>query len=224
MFTKAEAEIFVKELLEDMFPNGKVDLVGKFYSEDIVGHTRNQTIGFEDIKNRVIAIKNTTEKTHFAVQQVEVFDNFIAISCKQNWTTKSDGAFHDSLVFAVYRIENKKIVELWGFFDGGAILAPYQEVNKHFEHATRHLEINKKTKETFLNRLITLPPSQASEAKELSKVEKECLYYYLHGVSAKEAALTLNLSPRTVETYLAEIKEKLQCHTKHDLRKKFFPE
>ena len=216
MFTQSEAEIFVKELLEDMFPNGKVDLVGKFYSEDIVGHTRNQTIGFEDIKNRVIAIKNTTEQTHFVVQQVEVFDNFIAISCKQSWTTKSDGAFHDSLVFAVYRIKDRKIIELWGFFDGGVTnLAPYQEVNKDFEHGTRNLEINRKNKAVFLQRLVNVP---------LSKIEKDCLYYYLHGLSAKETALTLKLSPRTIETYLAEIKEKLQCHTKHDLRKKFFPE
>ena len=156
MFTQSEAEIFIKELLEDVFPHGKAELAEKFYSKNIIGHTRAQTIGLEDIKNRMIAIKKTTEKTHFVVQQVAVFDTFIAMSCKQSWTTKSDGAFHDSLVFAVYRIKDKTIVELWGFFDGGvADLAPYQEVNKDFEHGTRHLEINKKAKASFLQRLIT---------------------------------------------------------------------
>lgn len=41
-----------------------------------------------------------------------------------------------------------------------------------------------------------------------SKREAECLKYLLRGKSAKEIARTLDLSPRTVETYIVNIKQK----------------
>lgn len=43
----------------------------------------------------------------------------------------------------------------------------------------------------------------------LSKREDECMQYFSQGKTAKEVALALNLSPRTVESYLEHIKVKM---------------
>lgn len=51
----------------------------------------------------------------------------------------------------------------------------------------------------------------------LSKREQECLFYILRGKSAKEIGRILNLTPRTIEHYIENIKYKLNCRTKVDL-------
>lgn len=51
----------------------------------------------------------------------------------------------------------------------------------------------------------------------LTKREAECLYYLSKADSAKKIGKILNLSPRTVETYLMKVKEKLNCKTKKEL-------
>ncbi len=56
----------------------------------------------------------------------------------------------------------------------------------------------------------------------LSKRQAECLYYLIHGQTAKETAKTLNLSHRTVEKILLDIKNKTGISTKSMLVQKFF--
>lgn len=51
----------------------------------------------------------------------------------------------------------------------------------------------------------------------LSKREVECLFYLVRGKSMKTVAKILGLSPRTIETYLARLKEKINCYNKSDL-------
>ncbi|MBS0653081.1 MAG: autoinducer binding domain-containing protein [Verrucomicrobia bacterium] len=51
----------------------------------------------------------------------------------------------------------------------------------------------------------------------LSQREKECLKMLIQGKSAKETAAALNLSSRTVESYLENAKNKLSCFSKQDL-------
>ena len=50
-----------------------------------------------------------------------------------------------------------------------------------------------------------------------SKREAECMVYLLKGKSIKAVAKRLNLSPRTVEYYIENMKKKLDCKTKFDL-------
>lgn len=54
-------------------------------------------------------------------------------------------------------------------------------------------------------------------ANKLTTRQKECLYYLVKGMSAKEIAYALKLSPRTVEHYLETVKAKLNCHSRSQL-------
>jgi len=54
----------------------------------------------------------------------------------------------------------------------------------------------------------------------LTRREAECMRYFLQGKTIVGAAEQLNLSPRTVEFYVKNMKIKLDCATKDDLVRK----
>ncbi len=54
----------------------------------------------------------------------------------------------------------------------------------------------------------------SSNTRNLSEREMECLFYLLRGMSARAIAECLQLSKRTVETYIENIKNKFGCDTK----------
>ena len=51
----------------------------------------------------------------------------------------------------------------------------------------------------------------------LSKRQKECLYYLTRGMTIKQIAKVLLLSPRTVEFYFDNLRTKLNCHSRSEL-------
>lgn len=55
------------------------------------------------------------------------------------------------------------------------------------------------------------------DQKKLAKRQTECLYYLVRGMTIKQIAKALNLSDRTVESYLEDLKVKLNCLNKSDL-------
>jgi DNA-binding CsgD family transcriptional regulator len=54
----------------------------------------------------------------------------------------------------------------------------------------------------------------------LSKRQSECMFFLLRGKTAKDIAKILNLSPRTIEDHIDQIKLKLNCTTKSELLEK----
>ena len=48
---------------------------------------------------------------------------------------------------------------------------------------------------------------------KLSRQESECLFYLIRGYRTQAIAQILKLSPRTVESYLEQVKNKLHCYT-----------
>lgn len=60
-----------------------------------------------------------------------------------------------------------------------------------------------------------------SDNKEysLSRRETECLSYLSKGMGIKEIASIMNVSPRTIESYVIHIKDKTNCYNKNDVLK-----
>lgn len=59
-----------------------------------------------------------------------------------------------------------------------------------------------------------------NDCQRLSVRQKECLFYLIRGKSCHDIANILEISQRTVETHLNEIKHKFKCHTKADVIEK----
>ena len=57
----------------------------------------------------------------------------------------------------------------------------------------------------------------SNDPNNLTKRERETLYYLIRYYNQKEIATILNLSPRTVETYINSLKEKFNVTQKREL-------
>ncbi len=53
--------------------------------------------------------------------------------------------------------------------------------------------------------------------KQLTERESDCIFYLLRGNTIKQIGRCLDISPRTVETYLEKIKNKLGCSHKSEI-------
>lgn len=59
------------------------------------------------------------------------------------------------------------------------------------------------------------------QAFALSKRELECLHHFCRGKTYKQAAREMSISPRTVETYLENIRHKTACNNKLEVVSRF---
>lgn len=58
---------------------------------------------------------------------------------------------------------------------------------------------------------------QTQVTTHLSLREQECVNFIAKGLTAKQIGKALNISNRTVETYLENVKRKLCCHNRAEL-------
>lgn len=208
----------IRRVLEDILPNGKVEEADEVYAADLIGHYQDGLFNLDDVKDRIRAVKDCAKDCSFILQEAMFLsDEIINFSSRQSWRNKLDNSFHSMLVFGTYRVQNLKICEIWMILDTEEGAKSYREINKDFSQNMRIFEHHQKSKKNFLDKLII------TKDQKLSSVEKEALYYYFNGFSAKETAIEMRISPRTVETHIAEVKGRLGCRTKHELRRKLFP-
>ena len=59
--------------------------------------------------------------------------------------------------------------------------------------------------------------SDAYENYHLTFRQQECLWYLVKGMTIKQIASELQLSPRTIEHHIESIKNKLHCHSRSEL-------
>lgn len=64
---------------------------------------------------------------------------------------------------------------------------------------------------------LTLFHNKTHEAVNISIQQAKCLKYLVQGLAAKESAREMNISHRTVEAHLTELKRKLGCDTEKEL-------
>lgn len=78
-----------------------------------------------------------------------------------------------------------------------------------------HPEIKEMSRMAYLEDLGL--KEEVEKAQRLSRRERECLKLLIEGKSAKETAVRLGLSRRTVESYFENIKDKCSCWCKQEL-------
>lgn len=223
MLTMKQSEIkdFLDDLLLNALPKGEVERLNEFYTEDVVGHQNCKDFYLEDIKERSKVLKKNFAAFKFKVENFTVIDNFIVVMMRQQWLEKQDKEFYEMIVTATYRILNNKICELWILADRP--VPNYQDQNENFKLSFKLFNIAEKARRNFISQLCMSEFFTLNPALKLSDMEKECLYCYLHGFTAKETGKLLSLSPRTIETHIANVKNKFNCHTKDELRNLLFP-
>ena len=148
--------------------------------------------------------------------------NFIIFSCRQVWLTPNEGKFCETMVFGTYRIENKKIREAWLITESKE--ENYFEINDKFERFLHQFELTSYGKKSFFQYMSDYEYFYQNAKIDLTQREQEVLFYYLRGYTAKEIAREMNISHRTIESYIAKVLEKTGSTCKAELRIKLFPE
>ena len=67
------------------------------------------------------------------------------------------------------------------------------------------------------NQSISLPFSHMVDGVQLTKRQADCLFYLTRGMTSKQIAKQLQLSPKTIEHYLINVKAKLDCNNRAEL-------
>ena len=103
---------------------------------------------------------------------------------------------------------------------GGIVFYPHQIVLKDIFTVIKNKLNNLFPLENVLNSYTFNAPLLQS----FTVRQKECVSHMVRGRTYKEIAKILNISPRTVETHIEHIKDKLGCYSRADIINKFFEE
>ena len=124
--------------------------------------------------------------------------------------------------------ENDRIIECYinkiDYFKKFAVYFSnkmHDVVNEHNPNYLTHMNLQKNVSLSPCEECIFNDFQNAIDIKKyrfganifLGKREVDCVMRFLRGETTKEIGLHLNLSPRTVESYLESVKKKLNCNT-----------
>lgn len=154
-------------------------------------------------------------KKDFAIFPEEMADNYrsndkTVISSNKSLFVPEKGVLKDScpIVFLSYKMplynENKKIIGIMGI----SFTRPTCEIN---------FSTTDQTAQALAEACNYCPDTHKFNCSTLSKQEKICLFYLSKGYTLKMIAKKLNISPKTIETYLERIKNKTNFETKAQL-------
>ena len=203
-----------------------MEVVKQYYAADAIAHFGELEINIEDIINRTNYNKAMyTQQQHFLLDVI-TFNNIIVFRDKQQGRSKKTNEHFSVDLTAIYRIENNQIKESWLMTDACFNYKANAEKGEHDGIVKPEAAIIKTDVDTAYKMFKqTIEQKLAADCPNitLSQREMECLFYTLGGRAAKEIATTLDLSTRTIEHYLENLKIKLNCPSKAALRRKLVP-
>lgn len=115
MFTKPEAEKFAKNLLEEVFPNGKISALIDFYHPDVIEHIDDKEYSFADIQSRMQLMSDSQHR--YKVENVDVFENYIFCLYRKIDLENSDESSPKEFEFMICQFKGQKICETWHMVD-----------------------------------------------------------------------------------------------------------
>lgn len=224
MYTTVEAREFFDNLYTDIFTNCQYERLMDYYQPDFIGHNYNEDFNLDDVKDRVTVIEKYYKNVKFAIKNLMVSNELVTLSNRISFELISDGSIYEVVQFATFLIKDKKIQEAWLVHENEP--GSYRQFTQYGWQPNsdflKPFEVLSKNKEEYIKAIQTALELNERRA-ELPRRELECLYYYLMGYSAKETAIEMKMSPRTVESYILHVKDRFGCNNRLELRKILFP-
>ena len=186
---------FVKKMYSSIWRPCDHSQLSNYYSTDVIGYSGEVQINYNDIEQH---IKN------FKKQCKEIIPDFHRILNAGDqvtvWFTQHPIGLNGEELFELetmvtYEIIDNKIQKVW--------FAWSVDASEFFNPQTHPKKYSVKE------------PLDSLKKYGLSKRELDVLYYLIRRFSAKEIARNLNISPRTVESHIDQLKEKLNVTSKN---------
>lgn len=149
---------------------------------------------------------------HFANKENDYIEAISYASKKNNHKATSCFISNIDLLESFNRYFKKQAAPLIKKASENRIIIP--EIMRGYEEIKSGFKLSAEDKKNFLAAI-----GDDNIINKISMREYECLQHISHGKTAKEIAKLLNISPRTVETYINNMKLKFNCTTKSDLSK-----
>lgn len=211
----------VRELLEGSLPENE-DLVRKnlnILAQDVILHGPDwdrKEVGSKRLVDLDIALSKAFEKKALHIRDLYVHNDKVIAEWEFNVVHKGElavlvdppipptGEEITILGISIYRFHEDKVCEIWQGWDFKGLVLHLRQASEvdSFDF------LSAEKKEYYLE-----------GAPKLSGQERQCLHYLLLGNTAQETATEMELSPRTVESYLESSKNKLSCDHKRELFK-----
>ena len=215
--------------------NDEEDLIRRLFNNNVLSVKRYKQFFHEDVclhgpasdeehhgLDRIVELDSIYGRafTQIRVKIEQLFSNNDKVVIRWTISGKHTGRFKgieaSQKAFSgsgqsIYRIRNGKIAEIWQSWDRLGLLEQIGEVS---------IKTSLIQPEMQRDLLISLGMEKYLERTSLLTYrEQQCLKGLLKNETAKETAKTLGLSFRTVESYLENIKNKLECQDKRELLK-----
>jgi DNA-binding CsgD family transcriptional regulator len=190
-----EAVQFIQNMYNSVWHPLDVEIFSKFYSSNVKGHSGETHINFNDIQKHINNLKN---------KYAQLNPDFHRILCAGNqitaWFTQHAIDYNGDEVMALetmvtYEVRDNQIQQFWFMWDVNA--------SDFFNESTHPEKFQKQDNQ--LNK------------QNLTGRERDTLYYLIRHFNQKEIARALDLSPRTIESYIDSLKSKFNVNSKNGL-------
>ncbi len=209
----------VRRLFEEQASRDDTALYDQIFSEDVELHgpaSGQVVVGLFALKKIDQGYHRAYPGAKFELETIFCHGNDVVVrwTCKASYKEGYKGISPKKKEFSIcglsiYHFQKGKIQKIWQFWDRLGILEQIGEVQVHTDPVKPGYYAD------FLKGLGM--EEYLEKASLLSPRERDCLEFLLQGKTAKETAVILALSSRTVESYFETIKKKLKCCNKGEL-------
>ena len=209
----------VRRLLDGMLTEDNIDHYDQLIDTDIRIHgpaSSHEEHGLAKAKALDLALARAFHKRTMEIHDIFGCDDRVVVywTCRVFHKGDYEGiapSFSESVVsgISIYRVNQNKITEVWQAWDRLGLLEQIAQVRISPEPSSEQASYEL-LKALGMERHV-------DKAGLLSERERQCLRHLLDGKTAKETAVCLLISHRTVESYFENIKDKLDCGTKREL-------
>jgi DNA-binding CsgD family transcriptional regulator/predicted SnoaL-like aldol condensation-catalyzing enzyme len=205
----------VQKLLKGMLDPANISNYDEFFADNIRMH--GPFNGYEgDINLRLAKefdawLAKNFRKEKMDIQEIFTHEDKVIVYWVLHGAIPQTGKKHMTSGTSMYRINGGKICEIWQSWDTSS-LAQVLGNDPDFSSPQAFLEGTKTDPITLFGL-----EEHRKLVESLSDREVDCLQQLLLGKTAIEIGQFLHLSPRTVESYLENLKEKLSCDSKREL-------
>lgn len=217
MSGKSLALEFMNELWN--FKNSDIDGLHSLFSKNvIINSPLGKTVGRDAIKNVDIKWLGAFPDMQLSFSNIINEKNRIVTT----WSIKgsNEGEFNNRPATnrlveyngtTIFNFSHNKVIEYYCYIN---LLDIYTQLGYFLEK--EHYPSQGSLRNN-LNNLIDRASYTEKGAIKLTRQEVVCLSFWASGNSAKEIAILLQISYRTVQAHISNIMEKFMCHSKHEL-------
>lgn len=195
---------------------GENDQLGEVYHPDFIGGFHTQHFDLAQLANRFKQLhKNYQKVRNTLVDTTLISENQLLVLWQLNALQAGTNLPCEATVSSVLTLKEGRI------YRANMLSTNFMDMTAGSdEEISEDLTVESTLRHKFEQRLEMISQHLGIDML-LSERESECLYFYITAYSAKEIGVKLDISQRTVEKHLSNVKAKLHLSTKGQLKKLF---